>query len=86
MACEGLRVELIQGQAHDPAEFRRRLTRLFTSRDVVWSPADPMPFLLMTPMSWEILWPAITTEMTLGEATQRDIAWMSDGVYPDGGT
>lgn len=60
-----------------PAEFRRRLGQLFSSHDVVWSPSDPLPFLLMTPMSWEILWPAMTTKLTLGEATQRDIAWLS---------
>lgn len=68
-----------------PAEFRRRLAQLFSARDVVWSLADPLPFLLMTPMSWEILWPAMTTAMTLGEATQRDIAWMSDGAAIDAG-
>jgi hypothetical protein len=68
-----------------PAEFRRRLAQLFTARDVVWSLSDPLPFLLMTPMSWEILWPAMTTDMTLGEATQRDIAWMSDEAEPDPG-
>lgn len=60
-----------------PAEARRRFAQLFTARDVVWSLSDPLPFLLMTPMSWEILWPAITTDVTLGEATQLDIAWLS---------
>ncbi len=60
-----------------PREALRRFKQLFTSRDVVWSLTDPLPFLLMTPMSWEILWPAITTELTLGEATQNDIAWLS---------
>ncbi len=65
-----------------PPEFLRRMKRLFSSRDVVWSLRDPLPFLLMTPMSWEILWPAMTTDVTLGEATQRDIAWLSGGVEP----
>ena len=58
-----------------PAEFLRRFRELFTARDVIWQLRDPLPFLLMTPMSWEILWPAMTTKLTLGEATQRDIAW-----------
>ncbi len=62
-----------------PAECRRRFHELFSARDVVWSLADPLPYLLMTPMSWEILWPAITTDVSLGEATQRDIAWLSPG-------
>ncbi len=65
-----------------PAESARRFKRLFTSRDVVWSLRDPLPFLLMTPMSWEILWPAMTTDLTLGEATQQDIAWLSGGSEP----
>lgn len=60
-----------------PREFARRLGALFRSRDVVWSARDPWPFLLMTPMSWEILWPAMTSRVTLGEATQRDIAVLS---------
>jgi hypothetical protein len=44
-----------------------------------------MPFLLMTPMSWEILWPAITGGISLGEATQRDIAWFSSGEHARAG-
>jgi hypothetical protein len=65
-------------------EFRRRLGALIRSRDVVWCGRDPLPFLLMTPMSWEILWPAITSGVTLGEATQRDIAWLSMPADPPG--
>lgn len=61
--------------AFRPREFRRRFAAMRRARDVVWSPSDPLPFLLMTPMSWEILWPAMTSDLTLGEATQRDIAW-----------
>lgn len=56
-------------------EFLRCWREMLTARDVIWSGRDPMPFLLMTPMSWEILWPAMTSKMSLGEATQRDIAW-----------
>lgn len=58
-----------------PREFLRRFREMLAARDVIWSASDPLPFLLMTPMSWEILWPAMTTSQTLGEATQRDIAW-----------
>lgn len=58
-----------------PREFLRRWREMLRARDVIWSLRDPLPFLLMTPMSWEILWPAITSDLTLGEATQRDIAW-----------
>ena len=65
-----------------PREFARRLRQMVTARDVVWSLRDPLPFLLMTPMSWEILWPAMTSDVSMGEATQRDIAWLSDTTRP----
>lgn len=61
-----------------PREFLRRFREMLRARDALWSLHDPLPFLLMTPMSWEILWPAMTTSQTLGEATQRDIAWFGD--------
>jgi len=61
-----------------PKEFVRRFKEMRKARDVIWSAQDPLPFLLMTPMSWEILWPAMTSGLSLGEATQRDIAWFGD--------
>ncbi|EED31439.1 conserved domain protein [gamma proteobacterium NOR5-3] len=61
-----------------PKEFARRFKEMRRARDVIWAAHDPLPFLLMTPMSWEILWPAMTSDLTLGEATQRDIAWFGD--------
>ncbi|EED36110.1 conserved domain protein [Luminiphilus syltensis NOR5-1B] len=66
----------------NPARFRAHLSALFRSRDVVWDFRDPLPFLLMTPLSWEILWPAITTDMSLGEASQRDIAALWSPQHP----
>lgn len=65
------------GALFQPAEFLRRLREMRRARDVVWSTTDPLPFLLMTPLSVEILWPAMTSSLTLGEATQRDIAWFN---------
>lgn len=59
----------------DFSKFRRCWAEVLGARDVIWSLRDPWPFFLMTPMSWEILWPAMTSDVTLGEATQRDIAW-----------
>jgi hypothetical protein len=67
-----------------PREFIRCLREMAGARDVVWSLRDPLPFILMTPMSWEILWPAMTTSMTLGEATQSDIARLSAGTSLSG--
>lgn len=57
-------------------EFSRHLRILWRARDVVWHRSDPWPFLLMTPLSIEILWPAIRFGLSLGEASQRDIAWL----------
>ncbi|WOJ98018.1 ATP-grasp domain-containing protein [Congregibacter brevis] len=61
-----------------PREFVRRFKEMLAARDVIWAGHDPLPFLLMTPMSWEILWPAMTSDLSLGEATQRDIAWFGE--------
>ncbi len=44
------------------------------ARDVLWSPRDPAPFALMTPMSWEILRPVIFSGLTFGEAAMRDLS------------
>jgi len=62
----------------DFAGFRQTMKWLRSSRDCVWSLADPLPFLLMTPLSLPILWPALTEGLTLGEACQRDIAPLWD--------
>lgn len=62
---------LFKGQFND---FIKSMKLLFGAKDVVWSWKDPLPFLLMTPLSWPILWPAIRERISLGEASQRDIA------------
>ncbi len=48
---------------------------LLMSRDAVWSWSDPLPFLLMTPLCWEFIWRSITERMSIGDASQCDIAW-----------
>ena len=53
----------------------RCLRDLLTSRDVVWSWRDPLPFLLMTPLCWEFIWRSLTRGMTIGDASQCDVAW-----------
>jgi len=58
------------------AEFFRRLKVVFTSRDVLWSAGDPLPFILMTPMSWPVLRQAIFGGKSLGEAATADIEWL----------
>jgi len=62
----------------DFSQYWQIMKLLRTSRDCVWSWRDPLPFLLMTPLSISILWPAIKEGLTLGEACQRDIAPLWD--------
>ncbi len=62
-----------------PRRFMAQMREMFAARDVVWSARDPLPFLLMTPMSWDILRPAMLGQMSMGEAAMRDIAWFDDG-------
>lgn len=59
--------------------FGDKLTQLRTASDVVWSRSDPWPFLLMTPVSYEILALSIFKGMPMGEAATRDIGWFHDG-------
>ncbi|MEE4202755.1 MAG: ATP-grasp domain-containing protein [Halieaceae bacterium] len=69
--------ELFKGR---PRAFLKNLRWLFTTRDCVWSWRDPLPFLMMTPLSAPILWPAMSEGISMGEACQRDIAplWDAD--------
>ena len=56
-------------------ELIRCLRDLFVSRDAVWSWRDPLPFILMTPLCWEFIWRSIRERMSIGDASQCDIAW-----------
>jgi hypothetical protein len=58
-----------------PGPFKRNLSQLVAARDVVWSPRDPWPFLMMTPVSWELLRLTIFKGLTFGEAATADVAW-----------
>lgn len=63
-------------------EFWRRLSTLLHSRDVTWRRRDPLPFLLMPFTSMTMLWTAMTTEKTLGEAATDDIEWRARAARP----
>ena len=56
-------------------ELIRCLRDLFVSRDAVWSWRDPLPFVLMTPLCWEFIWRSIRQRISIGDASQCDIAW-----------
>ncbi len=66
--------------AAQAAVFRRddplgKLQRLITTPDVTWRWRDPLPFLLMTPASAQIISKAILSRKTLGQAAVEDIDW-----------
>ncbi|MGD1955095.1 MAG: ATP-grasp domain-containing protein, partial [Sphingomonadales bacterium] len=56
--------------------FVKRLGLVFTSRDVLWSWRDPLPFLLMTPMSWPVLSQVMFKGLSFGEAATKDVEWL----------
>ena len=58
-----------------PGKFLRDLGHLFTSKDVLFELRDPLPFLLMTPMSWPILKKVMFKGRSFGEAATEDIQW-----------
>lgn len=56
-------------------DFRRRIARLFTIRDVTWDRRDPWPFIGMTANSWRIIALSIRLRRSFGEAATLDISW-----------
>ncbi|MEO1016069.1 MAG: ATP-grasp domain-containing protein [Pseudomonadota bacterium] len=67
-----------QGSIFRWSEFRANLHYLTRSRDVMWRWDDPLPLLLMTPTSFEILRRVIVEGMSFGEAAIVDIDWLGD--------
>lgn len=57
-----------------PLEMLRRFGELVRARDVLFDWKDPLPFFLMTPMSWPILKRVMFSGMSFGEAATHDIA------------
>jgi predicted ATP-grasp superfamily ATP-dependent carboligase len=64
------------------SRFRQHLGNLLRSRDVTWRRRDPLPFLLMPFTSMKMLWTAMTTKKTLGEAATDDIEWVPETGLP----
>ena len=57
------------------AKYRNNLRTLFRAKDVTMRWSDPLPFLLMTPMSHQILRRALFGGVSMGEAAIEDIGW-----------
>jgi biotin carboxylase len=64
-----------------PRRFVDYCGNLLRARDVTWSWRDPLPFLLMAPACYEILWQTMFAGRTFGEAVTEDIAWFSEPEY-----
>lgn len=63
------------GAIFRPREFVRRIGYMTRAKDVLWSMRDPLPFLLMTPLSWPVLRKVMFEGSSFGEAATRDIEW-----------
>lgn len=66
------------GQIKRPLTYFKTLGKVLTTKDVVFDWRDPLPFFLMTPMSWETIRPGLFEGIPLTEAATRDIAWTGD--------
>lgn len=69
------------GQIKSPLTYFKTLGKVLTTKDVVFDWRDPLPFFLMTPMSWETIRPGLFEGIPLTEAATRDISWT--GETPD---
>lgn len=58
-----------------PRLFLRHLKTMATAKDVLFAARDPLPFFLMTPMSWDLLKQVMFQGRSFGEAATHDIEW-----------
>lgn len=65
----------VYGSVLKPKQMARRAGAMVTSRDVLWSGSDPLPFPMMTFSSWPVLKQVLFGRKTFGEAATLDIAW-----------
>lgn len=67
-----------QKSVFDRSRFVANLRQMLSARDVVWQRGDPLPFLLMTPVCYELLARTIFKGESFGEAATQDIAWFGE--------
>lgn len=66
------------GKILQPLTYLKTLGKVLTTKDVVFDWRDPVPFILMTPMSWDTLRPGLFEGVPLTDAVTRDILWTGD--------
>lgn len=73
------------GQITRPLTYLKTLGKVLTTKDVMFDWRDPLPFFLMTPMSWETLRQGIFEGIPLADAVTRDILWHGEtpAISPD---
>ena len=73
------------GQITRPLTYLKTLGKVLTTKDVMFDWRDPLPFFLMTPMSWETLRQGIFEGIPLADAVTRDILWHGEtpAIAPD---
>ena len=73
------------GQITRPLTYLKTLGKVLTTKDVMFDWRDPLPFFLMTPMSWETIRQGIFDGTPLAEAATRDILWHGEtpAIAPD---
>ncbi|MEL6727192.1 MAG: ATP-grasp domain-containing protein [Pseudomonadota bacterium] len=63
------------GSITKPLTYLKLLGKVLTTKDVVFDWRDPLPFFLMTPMSWDTLRQGLFEGIPLADAVTRDILW-----------
>ncbi len=66
------------GEITRPLTYLKTLGKVLTTKDVMFDWRDPLPFFLMTPMSWDTLRQGMFEGVPLTDAVTRDILWQGD--------
>lgn len=66
------------GNITRPLTYLKILGKVLTTKDVMFDWRDPLPFLLMTPMSWDTIRQGLFEGIPLADAVTRDILWQGD--------
>lgn len=72
------------GSIAKPLLYLKTLCKVLTTKDVVFDWRDPIPFLLMTPMSWDTLRQGLFEGVPLADAVTRDIVWHGEDTLVPG--
>ena len=66
------------GNIGRPLTYLKTLGKVLTTKDVMFDWRDPLPFFLMTPMSWDTVRQGLFEGIPLADAVTRDILWQGE--------